>query len=255
MKAPAISFYFDDSHVARPERAVRAMREIAAAGFRTVVGFDRQTVYSLEDPRFIACVRQACEEARRLGLDLLLPLQPTIGPVVVREHPDLAQVQLARGTGRILHGQFSIRFSQPLAIFGYWPTFIGVQVAFLRDERGIRRLFHLDYGADFAYDGYGDGHQREVEYMPHRPVNSRIWWTLEGTTDLSGELIVYAGFRVWQHGDAACPEYGQELERLLELYRDLPAGGIVWDEPLGQTGEWGPSYKAGPGFVRLFRAP
>jgi HEAT repeat protein len=44
---------------------------------------------------------------------------------------------------------------------------------------------------------------------------------------------------VWQHADAACPEYGEQLERLLRLYRDLPAGGIVWDEPLGQTGEWG----------------
>ena len=253
MRAPAISFYFDDQHVAQPERAVRAMGAIAAAGFRTVVGFDRQTVYTLEDPRFVACVRAACNEARRLGLDLLLPLQPTIGPLVVREHPALAQVQLVRAAGPVVNGRFSLRLTQPLAVFGYWPTFIGVQAAFHRDGGGWQRLPELSYHADFVYEAYGDAHQREVEYMPHRPVNSRIWWTLDGQSERAGELVVYAGFRVWQHADSACPEYGQELERLLALYRDLPAGGIVWDEPLGQSGEWGASYKAGVGFVRLFR--
>lgn len=255
MKAPAISFYFDDHHVSQPERVVRAMQEIAAAGFRTVVAFRRQSVYELDDPRFIRSVGLGCAEARRLGLDLLLPIQPELGmgTLVVRRHPDLAQIQLVRGAARIAGGRFQIRFQQPFAIFGYWPSFIGVQAAFLRNESGVRRLDNLDYAADFFYDAYGDLHQREVEFVPHRPVNGRVLWELEGRTDLQGELIVYAGFRVWQHADATCPEYDGELARILELYRDLPAGGIVWDEPLGQSGEWGASYKAGPGFARLFQ--
>ncbi|MCC7264990.1 MAG: hypothetical protein IT369_20935 [Candidatus Latescibacteria bacterium] len=255
MKAPAISFYFDDHHVSQPERVVQAMRQIAAAGFRTVVGFRRQCVYDLEDPRFIHSVEVGCAEARRLGLDLLLPIQPELGLTgrVVRQHPELAQIQLVRGAARIAGGRFQIRFQQPFAIFGYWPSFIGVQAAFLREGGAVRRLDGLEYAADFFYDAYGDLHQREVEFMPHRPVNGRVLWELEGHTDLQGELIVYAGFRVWQHADAACPEYDEELARVLDLYRHLPAGGIVWDEPLGQSGEWGASYKAGPGFARLFQ--
>jgi hypothetical protein len=257
MRSPAISFYFNDHYIANFERIKRAMRRIAEAGYRTVITFPGHTVFSLEDARFIQAVRTACEEGSKVGLQVLLPIGPTfVHQIVNREHPaEAAHLQLMRGTGLIRNGKYSIRLPQPMAIFGYWPTFIGVQVAFLRDKTGIHRLDKLDNTtADFISDMYGDQNQAEVEYFPYRSSRTRIFWQLEGELDREGELIVYAGFRILNLADAASECYDQELDRLLNLYKDMPAGGSAWDEPFGQSGEWIPgSYKTGTGFVKLFK--
>lgn len=263
MRAPAISLYLNDHHVAQPDRVRRAVRELARAGFRTIVSLKRETVSTNEDRAFIEACRAGCEEAAACGVQFLLDIEPChVGPIVVREHPDSAHVQLVRGACPIRDGRFEIRIAPPLGMFGYWPSFIGVQAAFVREpgrasgangSGAPKRIGSLDYHADFLHTAYGDWYQREVEHMPYRAPKGRIVYQIEGATDHEGELIVYAGFRIMQQADPASPEYAQELSRILALYRGMPAGGVVWDEPFGGTGEWGGSYKCGVAFLKRFR--
>jgi hypothetical protein len=256
MREPAISFYLNDHNVAQPDRVRRAVRELARAGFRTIISLKRETVCTNEDPAFIEACRAGCEEAAACGVQFLLDIEPChVGPIVVREHPEAAHVQLVRGSCRIRDGRFEIRIAPPLSLFGYWPSFIGVQAAFVRGPSGAppRRIARLDYHADFLHTAYGDWYQREVEHMPYRAAKGQIVYQVEGSTGEEGELIVYAAFRIMQQADMAAPEYAAELSRILGLYRGMPAGGVVWDEPFGGTGEWGGSHKCGIAFARSFR--
>ena len=261
MHEPAISFYLNDHNVAQPDRVRRAVREIARAGFRTIISLKRETVCTNEDRAFIEACRAGCEEAAACGVQFLLDIEPChVGPIVVREHPEAAHVQLVRGSCRIRDGRFEIRVAPPLSMFGYWPSFIGVQAAFVREPAGAagaagtpRRIASLDYHADFLHTAYGDWYQREVEHMPYRAAKGQIVYQIEGATEEAGELIVYAAFRIMQQADMAAPEYAAELSRVLGLYRGMPAGGVVWDEPFGGTGEWGGSHKCGVAFARAFR--
>lgn len=259
MREPAISLYLNDHHVAQPDRVRRAVRALARAGFRTVISLKRETVSTNEDTRFIEACRAGCEEAAACGVQFLLDIEPChVGPIVVREHPDAAHVQLVRGACRIRDGRFEVRIAPPLSLFGYWPSFIGVQAAFVRDAGAAgpaapRRIAALDYHADFLHTAYGDWYQREVEHMPYRAAKGQIVYQIEGAIAGEGELIVYAAFRIMQQADMAAPEYATELSRILSLYRGMPAGGVVWDEPFGGTGEWGGSHKCGVALARRFR--
>ena len=165
MKEQCISFYLDDNHLAQPVRIRKAIQEIAGAGFKSVVVFRRGTICELDDPKFIDGVRVACEEAAKINLQILLPIEPfNLYKICLKRYPDSAQVQLVRGVGTIRNRRFLIKFPWPMVPSGTHnlPAFIGIQAAFLRSNKGIEKLKDFKYYADFVHDFYGEMYQQEV---------------------------------------------------------------------------------------------
>ena len=252
-----MGLWLNESYVLAPERLEAAAKDLAERGFGIIRVMLRNTSFNHRSPLVVAAVARLVKAAHEHGVRVVLDCEPHSTPVghdMAATYPGSLGYRLVRAEATLIKGRFVMQIPDPHAM-GDRADFRKVEIAFLEDAQGIRKLENLAYNYRSVCEPYANGFiTRDHTYTEGRPGNpmgrvTHITGTLPVASE--GKLIIYAHFFDSRRIDFWSDDFRRYFDDLLECYRDVPLDGIGWDEPATE-GSWN-HYIYGEGYKTAFR--